>query len=267
MPDLSKALAALKAKVGSRLRKYHRARSPSESGCRFSIISGFSVLTALLAGSQWMHTRTSYWQKTRVAVGLSVGTATTWRDADMASSGSAVPVARRRLPSGGNVSYGRLRCPNCDALEALIAIARKNGQPPRWHLFAQELIPVDLSRPVSVAERLLVTAGDNARRAYERAGAGWMRYWMRDISIPDAPISDIARDDDRVTAYGYRAWTDLFNARQLLHLGLLHRAIMELDKEIYGIATTGGRWSVASGLRRMGQRQDFDTELRGEPCR
>lgn len=235
MPDLYEALEDLKASVGARLQTFHEARGPS--GELMTVLHHFWVQRVecpscgvpvdahpnfVLAEDKkdcWAICRhCNHVEKRRAGV-----------ERFRCSRCRKTTAVRE-----GNVVYGRIRCPACNGTEALITISRNGGRPPTWHLFAQELIPsVASSKVVQMTGRMLVAADDDARMAYARATAELDALRNAgEISLPDAPIADIARDDDRVTAYGYRAWTDLFNARQLLHLGLLHQEIMKLDAAV-----------------------------------
>ena len=235
IPDLADTLETLKTSVGARLKKYHLGRSCC--GKTMRVLHHFWVQRvdcpscgqSVDAHPQFVlaEDKSGCWVICRYCNHVEKRNAGIER---FRCSRCKETTAVR----DGNVVYGRIRCPSCHSSEALIAIARKSKRPPNWHLFAQELIPLKATqRSVSVDERQLVTAGDNARQVYRKAEAE-LKSLLRagDIALPNAPISDIARDDDRVTAYGYKSWTDLFNARQLLHLGLLHREIMELDEDL-----------------------------------
>jgi adenine-specific DNA methylase len=47
--------------------------------------------------------------------------------------------------------------------------------------------------------------------------------------IPRGPIPSAGRSDDRLVRYGYRDYSELFNPRQLLHLGLLAEEIQRVE--------------------------------------
>ena len=66
------------------------------------------------------------------------------------------------------------------------------------------------------------------------AAASELRKRMnaRPESLPINSTIARQRTDSRLLDYGYRDWTDLFNARQLLHLATLAEAIAEYDGDI-----------------------------------
>jgi putative DNA methylase len=235
MPDLSEALEELKASLGTRLQTFHEARGPSGElmtvlhhfwvqrvecpSCGVTVDAHPNFVLAEDKEDCWVIcSHCDHLEKRRAG----------------AERFRCSRCRRMTTVREGNVVYGRIRCPACGNKEPLITISRNSGKSPTWHLFAQELIPSGSFRKVvPMTERILVAADEDAREAYVRAAAelDTLRN-AAEISLPDAPIADIPRDDDRVIAYGYRAWTDLFNARQLLHLGLLHQEIMKLDAAV-----------------------------------
>src|SRR5262249_15727247 len=68
---------------------------------------------------------------------------------------------------------------------------------------------------------------DAAKRALRRrrTSSGWR-------CVPDRQIPRAGRADNRLLHYGYHAYRDLFNPRQLLHLSLLGEAIHDLQGEL-----------------------------------
>lgn len=129
----------------------------------------------------------------------------------------------------GRVDHGDLVCPCCLTREPLIDVAERTHAPPRWRLFALETLGKEAgSRPVPMTRRHFQAASDQdrgrvraARRTLQRRrlpGAGWRWVPQREIPRRD-------RSDDRLLAYGYAAYHELFNPRQLLHLSCLAEAI------------------------------------------
>jgi adenine-specific DNA methylase len=105
------------------------------------------------------------------------------------------------------------------------------------------------SRTVPIADRIFVSATTNAERAYAEATKALTLEKARGaIELPNAPISALRRADDRITAYGNKSWLDLFNSRQLLHLGLLRKAITDLPEEVHRRASSITVIFRASGL-------------------
>lgn len=124
---------------------------------------------------------------------------------------------------------GNATCPACGHTERLIDIARRSVAPPEWRMFAVESIPVTDRRRVPMAERHFHRATDADLDLYRRAGD---ELEALRPSLPKRLIPQTGRSDDRLVAYGYRRYTDLFNARQLLHLARLGGAIRAVDAEL-----------------------------------
>jgi adenine-specific DNA methylase len=103
-------------------------------------------------------------------------------------------------------------------------------------MFAVESIPVTARKRVPIAERTFhkATSGD---LALYQAAADELKAVER--LVPRTLIPRTARTDTRLVDYGYRRYSDLFNARQLLHLSLLAQAVRHLDepyREMLGLA-------------------------------
>ncbi|MFT3966402.1 MAG: hypothetical protein QM690_11035 [Sphingobium sp.] len=130
----------------------------------------------------------------------------------------------------GTVLRGRAECPHCRHGDQLIEYGRRGGAP-RWRLFAVETIAGDArARMVPMSERTFRKAIDEDVRQYERAEVALANAELSgEVLIPDDEIDTSGWSDERLSAYGYCRWRDLFNARQLLHLGLLAKEISLLD--------------------------------------
>lgn len=130
------------------------------------------------------------------------------------------------------VKYGTYACPHCQARTPLIALGRETEKPPTWRLFAIEATPRIAGRPVPMKERIFIAA----TREHEQAVALATEALRQEIEadpdfLPRHVIEEKDRSDTRLTDYGYRKWSQLFNARQLLHLGRLAREIKKLPEE------------------------------------
>ena len=127
------------------------------------------------------------------------------------------------------LTRGLATCPSCGHEEKLIAHARRTGEKPRFRMFAIESIPADRDthRPVPIRDRLFhapthadLALYDSARQALQD----------RRDDVPDRVIPAHDRSDTRLVSYGHRTYSDLFNARQLLHLVRLIDEIGNVDE-------------------------------------
>ncbi len=130
----------------------------------------------------------------------------------------------------GPVSYGRLTCPCCGSQERLIDVAARTGCPPEWRLFGLETLEAAPTgkKSVPLSQRRFRPAADDDLRVFESAERALRDRTEPDGSlpwVPNRPIPREGRADDRLLNYGYERYSELFNARQLLHLSLLAEAI------------------------------------------
>lgn len=136
---------------------------------------------------------------------------------------------RRTDVRSGPVTLGSITCPSCEYAEPLIEVGRRTRTPPRWRPFAFEAFVEPTGRhPVPLSARVFQAVTKRETKLFCDAEKAFQR---RLATAPKwTPATRISRDrsDDRLVAYGYRTWRDLFNARQLLHLSLLAEEIAKL---------------------------------------
>ena len=143
-------------------------------------------------------------------------------------------------PQIGNVKGARVHCPCCDSeftiLDAVRASSRRaattaattpgelnseNEEPPRHRLYARLVL-----HPDGRKEFQRTTCVDE--EGYEGAQARLEELWPALAPfIPDEGITD-GHNTRQILNYNYRQWRQMFNARQLLALGLLARAIAHI---------------------------------------
>lgn len=131
---------------------------------------------------------------------------------------------------GGPLSRGTVTCPTCSHRESLINYARRTGEQPRFRMFAIESITADPGRPkmVRMKDRVIHAATPADQEIYDAASSAL--HPMRG-SLPNRTIPRTGRSDNRLTAYNYSRYTDLFNDRQQLHLARLLRIIADLPSD------------------------------------
>lgn len=134
----------------------------------------------------------------------------------------------------GTVRNGTAACPRCRREQRLIELGA-SGKPPSFRLFALEVLPEAgaraSSRPVPMAERAFIKAEPEDLERYDAAERELARLLADGgPGLPGRAIPAEGRSDNRLIQYGYRRYTNLFNARQLLHLLLLSRAILAMPE-------------------------------------
>ncbi|MBE7453867.1 MAG: hypothetical protein HS111_34855 [Kofleriaceae bacterium] len=130
------------------------------------------------------------------------------------------------------VQNGTYTCPHCEERTPLIRLGRATEAPPTWSLFAIEATPRTTGRPVPMKERVFRRATGVHQAAVTRASKALQQELEADPDfLPRHEIEEKHRSDTRLTDYGYRQWSQLFNDRQLLHLGRLAREIKTLPED------------------------------------
>ncbi|MCD2498512.1 hypothetical protein [Microbacterium nymphoidis] len=132
--------------------------------------------------------------------------------------------------SVGPVLRGVATCPHCGHSEALIEHARRTGERPSFRLFAVESIAAGSpsARAVPMRERIIHGPSELDFKNLTTAQADLVKE--RNL-LPTRIIPRLGRSDNRLTAYGYTSYTQLFNDRQLLHANRLLAAIDVLPEE------------------------------------
>lgn len=130
------------------------------------------------------------------------------------------------------VQNGKYTCPHCEERTPLIRLGRETEGPPTWRLFAIEATPRTTGRSVPMKERVFLKATAADQAAVTRATRALRQEIEADPEfLPRHDIEEKNRSDTRLTDYGYRQWSQLFNDRQLLHLGRLAREIKRLPED------------------------------------
>jgi adenine-specific DNA methylase len=167
----------------------------------------------------------------------------------------------KTLLDSAPVQSGKYTCPHCEERTPLIRLGRETEAPPTWRLFAIEATPRTTGRAVPMKERVFLKATAAHHAAVTRAAKALRQEMESDPEfLPRHDIEEKHRADTRLTDYGYRQWSQLFNDRQLLHLGRLAREIKKLPADQRGaiglafsnhLTTNCMLTSYAAGWRRL----------------
>lgn len=128
-------------------------------------------------------------------------------------------------PKEGNIHHGKFLCPKCGEEKVLSEFTERNGYP-----FSTKLIAIEYYCPACGAHGYKkIEPQDEA--LYKEACAEYDR--IKDtLPIPDQDIP-VGYNTNQILNHGYKKFSDLFNKRQLLGLGLLLDEINRVDdKEI-----------------------------------
>ncbi|GAB4329744.1 MAG: DUF1156 domain-containing protein [Promethearchaeota archaeon] len=145
-------------------------------------------------------------------------------DLDVATSGGeVVPCPRCGFqvpPEGGGPVRGRsFRCPSCGETETLVAHAARAGP------FPQVLYACEYYCPSCGDKGYKETTGEDWE-LFQEAGAE-LREVGRELPLPDQAIPD-GYNTSQLFGHGIRHFSQLFNDRQLLCLGLMYREILDV---------------------------------------
>ena len=128
----------------------------------------------------------------------------------------------------GQSTYGTTCCPRCGHGERLIDVAVRTGTPPEFRLFAVETLPAGAERRWPMTCRRIRTASAFDQDCFA-AALNCTGCLLTILTSSPGTDSAAGRSDDRLVRYGYRDYRELFNPRQLLHLGLLAEAIQRVE--------------------------------------
>jgi adenine-specific DNA methylase len=237
LPDVLPALRSLQAKVGKRIAPYHQVRAPR--GRQLTAIHHFWVQVATCEecgteneahpnfvlsepageeGDRWGFCRSCH-EVHRLRA----------RQASFTCKRCQVVTHLEKAP----VVNGKLTCSHCRHTTALIDVGRTTKLTPSWRLFAIEACARTEGRAVPMSERTFLRASDADHQRFTRAKRSLERLVASgEVSLPDSRIRTRGQSDTRLNDYGYQRWSELFNERQLLHLGLLSREILALPEEL-----------------------------------
>ena len=121
-------------------------------------------------------------------------------------------------PQIGNFQDKKVECPSCRATFTVISVVRNLPSPPKHKLFAKMILDKSGNKvylPIDKQDRI---AYENAEKMLEQ---------VKD-KIPHVQIQP-GYNTNQILNYQYRYWDELFNARQLLALGLLMAEIEKIE--------------------------------------
>ena len=164
------------------------------------------------------------------------------------SSPGACPQCGALLGVKGPAQRGHCPCPHCGTLNTF---SDPDGGPPRHRMFAIEY-HCDGCRPRHDG-RFFKRPDDQDRARFAEAEQRAARATMAFVPDDTIPPGD---ETGRLLRWGYRRWSDLFNARQSLGLELLCREVAAIrDDRVRGALAT----NVSDLLRYQNMLCRYDT--------
>ncbi|MFN3422840.1 MAG: DNA methyltransferase, partial [Armatimonadota bacterium] len=141
-------------------------------------------------------------------------------------------------PKEGFASRGSFRCEHCGRKDQTVEWVRRTGKAPDYEMFAVEYWCQQCyndarkqgykHQQAQAMARGYKGADDFDRTLYHQACAEFEKQ-KANLPLPEGDIPEEGRSDPRPISFGMRRWQDLFNPRQLLCLGTLMKAILEIE--------------------------------------
>ena len=123
-------------------------------------------------------------------------------------------------PDKGPASGASATCQHCGHVFAIAKAVKALGRPPGHRLFAKLVLSAS-------DEKLYLPITPEDERAYQRCSDELARS---ELALPSLKLAD-GYNTRQVLNYAYSSWREFFNDRQLLALGWLHQAILELQDD------------------------------------
>ncbi len=120
----------------------------------------------------------------------------------------------------GPASGASATCQKCHHIFPIAKTAKASGHPPAHRMFAKLVLN-------SSGKKLYLPVTRKDELAYQRCSEELHRS---KLPLPTLELKD-GYNTRQVLNYAYRSWRDFFNDRQLLALGWLHAAILELPND------------------------------------
>jgi putative DNA methylase len=141
-------------------------------------------------------------------------------------------------PKEGFASGGKFRCEHCGREDKTVEWVRRTGRAPGYEMFAIEYWCQQCYEEVRrqgynhnqarEKARGYKGAEEFDRNLYLQACEEFERRKV-ELPLPEGEIPAEGRSDPRPISFGMRRWQDLFNPRQLLCLGMLMKAILQIE--------------------------------------
>lgn len=263
LPSLDATLEQLQADVGQTLAPYYEAED--EAGNRETLLHAFWVQTVDCGGCGQQYdahpTLRFAWDETRSRQWVACRACSRVLTADLATKAIRCACGVETDVADSHISNGEARCPRCGHKEKLITYARRTRTPPSFRMFAVETLPDGDTRRVTTAGRRIRSATPFDRSRYSQSEQHLEALLEKSpAALPKGAIPSKGRSDNRLIDYGYADYSQLFNARQRLHLAMLGKAISKIRgdcRDAMGIAfsdhltTNNMMCAYAGGWRRL----------------
>lgn len=220
--QLRAAFAALEEEVAPQIRRYFQTRDP-ETGAMIPVMYGFWVKVLdtpcgeeVPLFARYVFSQDAYPKKKPRAQIVCPSCWTVFEDRYDAAAVNCADCGHAFNPQEGPANGQKVTTRQGRSYK-IKDLLPKEG-PPRHRLYALMALRPD-------GEKIYLPARAEDQALYAEATA---RLATEDLPLPRFAVRP-GHNTDQARGYNYHAWRDFFNARQLLCLGLLLRAIMRIE--------------------------------------
>jgi len=125
----------------------------------------------------------------------------------------------------GNVEGKYYTCPECGQKSVIIEAIQRKGKPAERLYAVEYYCPSCNEKGYKQVDEFDRALFEKARSEYKKVEPEWMGKYVPDTKIPKGQETY----PRLIKNHGYKYWKDMFNERQLLSLGKLLKAILEID--------------------------------------
>ena len=140
---------------------------------------------------------------------------------------TACPKCRKKFnpDKDGNVEGKYYICtnPDCGQKNVIVEAIQKTGKPVERLYAVEYYCPYCGKKDYKQADEFDLLLFERAKEEFKNVEKKWLGKYIPNTKIPTG------YNTKQMINYGYKYWKDMFNERQLLSLGKLLKAILELD--------------------------------------
>jgi len=123
----------------------------------------------------------------------------------------------------GNVDGQYYICPECGQKSKIVETIQRRGKPNERLYAVEYYCPYCNQKGYKQSDEFDVALFEKAKEEYRKIEPEWLGRYITETEIPKGVKTK------ELFNHGYKYWKDMFNERQLLSLGKLLKAILELD--------------------------------------
>ena len=226
---LEKTFTDLDRTVGARIRRLYRTEC--SRGLPAQVLYYFWVMQATCPDcheavdlfSSWVRARNAY-PRRKPEVKILCPSCDAWFDGIYTDTEATCPACDLHFdPTKGTVRGAKATCRACDHTFSVRDVVAETGVRPNFRIYGNLILT-----KAGAKEYLPATvAGQEAYQSCDEVLSDELK--RESFRLPTLKLQD-GYNTRQAMGYGFRQWSDFFNARQLLALGWLHEAIASLPE-------------------------------------